>query len=51
MVTLCILIFFKGRYVSFGRFMQAHLPFFILLAIVAAIGFGTSSAASSRKRR
>ena len=44
MVKLCALIFFKGRYVSVGRFMQAHLPFFILVALITAVCLATSSA-------
>ena len=45
MVTLTIYLFFFGRYVSWGRFLIAHIPFVIFVAIIAAIGWGASAAA------
>lgn len=35
-LTLYMMIF--GRYISFGRFLKAHLPFLILVALVAVLG-------------
>ena len=46
MVKLAALMFFKGKYVSVGRFMAAHLPFFILVAIIVAVSIGTTHGTS-----
>lgn len=37
MVKLAFFLFFCGRYVSVGRFMKAHLPFFIIVGIILAL--------------
>ena len=34
MVKLAAVLFFCGKYVSVGRFLKAHLPFFIIVGII-----------------
>lgn len=42
MVKLAAAVFFFGKYVSFGRFLAAHGPFFVLCGIIAVIAGVTS---------
>jgi hypothetical protein len=44
MVKLAACVFFFGKYVSVGRFLAAHLPFFIIVAIVVVVSVGTTAA-------
>ena len=37
MIKLAILLFFKGKYVSFGGFLKQWLPFLIMISIVLVI--------------
>ena len=45
MVTIGAQIFLFGRYVSVGRFLLAHLPFFIIVALIVAVSSYSSNAA------
>ena len=37
MVKLCFLIFFKGRFLSFGGFMAQFLPFGLMALIIMLV--------------
>ena len=43
MVTLTMYLFFFGRYVSWGRFLIAHIPFLIFMALIVGISWGASA--------
>lgn len=41
MVKLAFYLFFCGKYISFGRFMKAHLPFLLIVIFITVVSILT----------
>lgn len=37
MVKLCFLLFFRGRFLSFGGFLAQFLPFMLMMLVVVLV--------------